>query len=304
MPNFYSKHGSFFISAAIDKYIYVALKKNILDKNIRCQYLVTEVVDHVNKLKHDRARECLKYFDITNGHEITSVADLPSGSGLGSSGSYIVALLKCLHKMHNKQCTKDSIAELAFLIEHDVLGEPVGKQDQFIASHGSIQAFTIQQDGKVSCEQIVLPDYENFYKKCRMYFTNTTRSASKILALQHSNPPSIEDCMLQIKDIGHRSYYALKSGDYDNWGRLLHEHWETKKMVSNKMHVSSVENLYTKLHAEGLVLGGKIIGAGGGGFMMLYIPEECDKVDKIMMNSGFHNVPFNFDKSGCTIVEG
>ena len=304
MPNFYSKHGSFFISAAIDKYIYVALKKNILDQNIRCQYLVTEVVDHVNKLKHDRARECLKHFGIKNGCEITSVADLPSGSGLGSSGSYIVALLKCLHSMHQKPSDQASIAELAFRIEHDILGEPVGKQDQYIASYGSIQAFTINKDGTVSNEELQLPNYEEFYKKCRMYFTNTTRSASKILALQHSNPPSIEECMLKIKEIGHESYLALKNGDYDHWGILLHKHWETKKMISNKMHVSSVENLYTELHSSGLVSGGKIIGAGGGGFMMLYIPKEGDKVDKIMMESGFHNVPFKFDEVGCTIVEG
>lgn len=304
MPNFYSKHGSFFISAAIDKYIYVALKKNILDRNIRCQYLVTEVVDHASKLKHDRARECLKYFGIENGHEITSIADLPSGSGLGSSGSYIVALLKCLHTMQGKAWSDTSLAELAFKIEHDILEEPVGKQDQYIASFGGVQAFSIDKNGVVSNESLDLPDKDNFYKNCRMYFTNTTRNASKILAIQHSNPPSVEDCMLKIKEIGHESYSALKSGDYDSWGSLLHKHWETKKMISKKIHVSSVESLYTELYADRLVLGGKIIGAGGGGFMMLYIPKEHDKVDNIMLKSGFHNVPFSFDKSGCTIVEG
>lgn len=304
MPNFYSKHGSFFISAAIDKYIYVALKKNILDENIRCQYLATEVVDEVNKLKHDRARECLKYFGIKRGHEITSVADLPSGSGLGSSGSYIVALLKCLHTMYDKTCTNASLAELAFKIEHDVLSEPVGKQDQYIASFGGVQAFSINKTGLVSNEQLELPNKSIFYRNCRMYFTNTTRNASKILAIQHSNPPSVEECMLKIKDIGHESYLALKAGNYDCWGSLLHAHWETKKMISNKMHVSSVESLYTDLYARGLVLGGKIIGAGGGGFMMLYIPKEFDKVDNIMKASGFKNVPFSFDYEGCSIVEG
>ena len=304
MPKFYGKHGSFFISAAIDKYIYVALKKNILEQNIRCQYLATEIVDDVSKLKHDRARECLKYFNIRNGHEITSIADLPSGSGLGSSGSYIVALLQCLHKSNNRKWTKSELAEIAFHIEHDILGEPVGKQDQYIASFGGVQAFSINKDGVVSNRPLNLSNKSVFYKNCRMYFTNTTRNASKILAIQHSNPPSVEECMLQIKDIGHESCLALSSGNYDYWGTLLHDHWETKKKISNKMHVSSVESLYTGLHKKGLVLGGKIIGAGGGGFMMLYIPKNHAKVDEIMHQSGFCNVPFSFDNDGCTIVEG
>lgn len=304
MPKFYSKWGSFFISAAIDKYIYVALKKNILDSNIRCQYLATEVVNDVNQLKHDRARECLKHFNIKNGYEITSVADLPSGSGLGSSGSYIVALLKCLHRMKSKTCTKDSIAELAFKIEHDILGEPVGKQDQYIASHGAIQAFTIQKDGTVSNKKINLPDYNLFYKNCRMYFTNTTRNASKILALQHSNPPSIEDSMLKIKEIGYKSYDALVSGDYDAWGNLLHEHWTVKKSVSKKMTVSGVEQLYQEMYDNKQILGGKIIGAGGGGFMMLYIPKNHSIIDKKMQDAGYKRVPFNFDTNGCQIIEG
>lgn len=304
MPNFYSKWGSFFISAAIDKYIYVALKKNILDQNIRCQYLATEVVDHVSKLKHDRARECLKHFGIENGHEITSVADLPSGSGLGSSGSYIVALLNCLHVMKKKEYSKDSLAELAFKIEHDVLGEPVGKQDQYIASHGAIQAFTIQKDGTVSNKEINLPDCDSFYKNCRMYFTNTTRNASKILALQHANPPTIEDSMLKIKEIGYQSYDALTSGNYDVWGSLLHEHWSIKKSVSKKMTVSGVEQLYQEMHSNKEVLGGKIIGAGGGGFMMLYIPKNHSIIDKKMQDAGYRRVPFNFDSGGCQIIEG
>jgi len=304
MPKFYSKHGAFFISAAIDKYIYVGLKKNILDTNIRCQYLATEVVDDVEKLKHDRARECLKHFNAKNGYEITSIADLPSGSGLGSSGSYIVALLKCLHTMHDTVWSDASLAELAFKIEHDVLGEPVGKQDQYIASFGGVQAFSIDEDGLVKNQTLDLPDKDVFYKNCRMYFTNTTRNASKILALQHSNPPSIEEAMLQIKEIGCMSQDALLSGDYDGWGTLLHKHWEVKKSVSTKMHVSNVESLYQEMHSKKEVLGGKIIGGGGGGFMMLYIPENHSKIDTKMESAGFKRVPFKFDYDGCKIIEG
>ena len=304
MPNFYSKHGSFFISAAIDKYIYVGLKKNILDNNIRCQYLVTEVVDHVNKLRHDRARECLKYFDISNGHEITSVADLPAGSGLGSSGSYIVALLKCLHHQYDKKWSESSLAELAFHIEHDVLGEPVGKQDQYIASYGGVQAFTINPNGDVKNKRLEIPNVEDFYNNCRIYFTNTTRNASKILAVQHSNPPSVEETMLQIKEIGYKSFDALTTGNHDEFGSLLHRHWETKKNVSTKMSVSSIETLYQDLYADNKVLGGKIIGAGGGGFMMLYIPKEQNKIDTLMETAGFKRIPYRFDESGCKIIEG
>ena len=304
MPNFYSKHGSFFISAAIDKYIYVGLKKNILDQNIRCQYLVTEVVPSTRFLKHDRARECLNQFNINNGVEIFSIADLPSGSGLGSSGSYIVALLRCLHQMHNTKVSRTDLAELAFDIEMNRLGEPVGKQDQYIASYGGVRKFEINRNGEVYTETLEIPGLSDFYKHCRIYFTNTTRNASKILAVQHANPPSVEECMLKIKDIGHESAYQLQNGNFDKWGSLLHQHWETKKRISKKMEVSSVEELYTDLYKKRLVLGGKIIGAGGGGFMMLYIPKEVDKVDKIMLNAGFCNVPFGFDQSGCTIVEG
>lgn len=303
MPKFYSKHEAFFISAAIDKYIYVGLKKNILDNNIRCQYLATEVVDDVEKLKHDRARECLKHFGINNGHEITSIADLPSGSGLGSSGSYIVALLKCLHTMNNVSWTDASLAELAFKIEHDILGEPVGKQDQYIASFGGVQAFSIDENGLVKNQSLDLPDKEDFYRNCRMYFTNTTRNASKILALQHSNPPSVEDAMLKIKDIGYQSLDTLIAGNYDEWGSLLHTHWEVKKSVSTKMHVSNVEELYQEMHTKNEVLGGKIIGAGGGGFMMLYIPKNHSIIDKKMESAGFKRVPFKFDCGGCKIIE-
>mgnify|MGYP001192585385 CR=1 FL=1 len=304
MPNFYSKHGSFFVSAAIDKYIYVALKKNILDTNIRCQYLATEVVKETRLLKHDRARECLSHFDIKNGVEIVSIADLPSGSGLGSSGSYIVALLKCLHAQNKKFISRDDLAELAFDIEMNRLGEPVGKQDQYIASWGGIRKFTIDKQGHVTNRELRIPDVSEFYKRCKIYFTNTTRNASKILAVQHANPPSVEECMMQIQDIGFKSSESLEAGNFDKWGQLLHEHWQTKKQISKKMTVSSVEQLYTDLYDSGLVLGGKIIGAGGGGFMMLYIPKDIGKVNETMENAGFKNVPFRFDYEGCNIVEG
>ena len=304
MPNFYSKHGAFFVSAAINKYIYVALKRNILDTSIRCQYMVTEVVSETKNLKHDRARECLEHFNINNSAEIVSIADLPSGSGLGSSGSYIVALLKCLHRMHDKKINRYDLAELAFDIEMNRLGQPVGKQDQYIASLGGLRKFSISTTGVVSSEELLIPNLDDFYDRCKIYFTNTTRNASKILAIQHANPPSVEDCMLQIKQIGIESAAALESGDLNQWGRLLHRHWETKKQISKKMAVDSVEELYTELHSSGLVLGGKIIGAGGGGFMMLYIPHNTGKVNDIMENAGFKNVPFSFDLNGCDIVEG
>ena len=305
MPEFYKKNGSFFISAAIDKYIYVCLKRNLLEDYIRCQYLATEIVNKVDDLRHDRARECLKHFNINSGVEIVSIADLPSGSGLGSSGSYIVALLNALARQEGSHSlyTKKKIAELAFKLEHDVLGEPVGKQDQYIAAVGGITAFSIDSTGLVTYKPVNLKDHQTFYKRCRIYFTNTVRDASKILAIQHSNPPSVEDCMKEIQEIGYRSYDALSIGNFDQFGRLLHKHWQTKKKISSKMSVNDMEILYNKLHKDKKVLGGKIIGAGGGGFMMLYVPKNFDLVDKIMLEHNFKRIPYEFDMQGCKIIE-
>lgn len=300
LPAFYEKYGGSVTSMALDKYIYVSLKKNLLDENVRLQYLKTEYVKNTNQLKHTRAREALNHFNITNACEVSSMADLPSKSGLGSSGSYLVALINCLQELSKENLSKHQIASLACHIEMDILKEPVGKQDQFIASYGGIRTFNIDKTGAVSVEDINISDADikEFTNRCRIYFTGFQRDASTVLKSQIKNKINFEEKMLKIMDLGYRFSEALKNKEYDKYGQLLDEHWKYKKMLSNKMTNKKIDDVYNFLKNEKLILGGKIIGAGGGGFLLVYAPNRFDKVDSYIESSGFVKLNYSLDKDG------
>ncbi|HBY70355.1 MAG TPA: galactokinase [Flavobacteriaceae bacterium] len=300
LPAFYKKHGGVVTSMGIDKYIYVSFKRILLEKIIKLQYMSTEIVADLNDLQHSRAREALREFGIMDSCEVASMADLPARSGLGSSGSYLVSLINCLQEYSNSQMTKQQIADLACHLEMDVLNEPVGKQDQFIASYGGIHTFTISKDGQVSAQEINLgkADVEGFTQRCRIYYTGLQRDASKILKSQTKNKVNFEDKMLKILDLGHQFTESLKTKQYDRYGQLLDVHWRYKKSLSNKMTNNNIDQIYSDLKDSGLILGGKIIGAGGGGFLLTYVPKRFELVDEYMHNAGLVRIDYNLDTDG------
>ena len=300
LPSYYSLHGGEVTSMAINRYIYVTFKRNLLEDKVRLQYLKTEVVDNANQLSHERAREVLREFDVLQRCEISSIADLPSKSGLGSSGSYLVALINCLREYRKVNLMKSDIADLACRIEMDDLKEPVGKQDQFIASYGGIQKFSIDRDGKVTVNPVLLTDDElrYFTKHCSIYYTGMQRSASKVLKSQTKDISNFAKQMQKISELGSQFLEALQSADFEKYGRLLDEHWTHKRMLSSSMTNGILDDIYLDLKKNDMVLGGKIIGAGGGGFLMLYVPKEVEKVDHYMLQRGMPRIDYSLDRDG------
>jgi len=306
LPAFYKKHGGVVTSMAIDQHIYVSFKKNLLDENIRLQYLKTEYVKNAEELEHQRAKAVLKHYNVFKQCEISSMADLPSKSGLGSSGSYLVALINCLQEHQGCFLSKHEIADLACKIEMEDLHEPVGKQDQFIASYGGIRTFIIDKTGRVSVKTIQL-DRSNVYefvKRCRIYYTGQQRCASEVLKSQTQNKQNFEDKMLRIRDLGYKFVEALESQNYDRYGELLDDHWNQKRLLSNKMSNLLIDRVYNFLKGDSLILGGKIIGAGGGGFLMVYVPQEFNKVDRYLTNAGFTRLKYSLDTTGVKTIFG
>lgn len=309
LPSYYLKHGSRFLSCAIDKYIYVGFRERLLDKEVRVQYLDTEVVDHVSLLKHNRARACLERFGFSNGVEVTSTADLSAKSGMGSSGSYIVGLLACLRKNASMSLEPSEIAEEACHIEMNVLNEPVGKQDQYIASHGSITEFSIDTSGNVKSQRLFLQKdiTEELERNCMVFYTGVLRNASDILSVQQKSIAKDDSLMTEIQRIGIESIDAIKEGNLDKFGELMHLHWMQKKKFSNEMSVDAFDSMYESIVRSGDALGGKVIGAGGGGFIMLYVPKNHEKVERQMSSLGLPRMSWKISDKGvslCTWEDG
>lgn len=304
LPSFYEKNEGFVLTMAIDKHIYVTFKKNILEPKIRLQYLKTEFVETLEELEHERAREALLLHDIHKGAEISSIADLPSQAGLGSSGSYLVALLTAL-RCHKKLSPEPKIiAEEACRIEIDTLKEPVGKQDQYIAAFGGVKSLNIDRHGKVETEDLNLSqsNMQDFLSSVHIYYTGILRSASEILKEQSSLQNNAEDNLKQIKDIGYEVKESLLNTNFDNFGLLMDKHWQLKKQLSKKITLSSMDELYNIVKERFGVLGGKIIGAGGGGFIMLYAPKNRAELESFMKLNGYPRVNYNIDYSGCQTI--
>jgi len=304
LPDFYTKYGGSVTSMAIDKYIFVNFKRNILDNLVRLRYLKTEEVESINKLSNERARETLKHFKIFDQCEITSIGDLPASTGLGSSGSYLVALITAIQKYKNNNMSNHDIAELACKIEMEELNEPVGKQDQFIASYGGIKTFNINTNGNVSVENFEFSsdDLKTFINNNRIYYTGVQRSASDILKSQKTNQINFEDKMKKISDLSHKFVTSLKEKRYDHYGTLLNEHWMHKKALSPHMTTDNIDQIYYHLMNNGSILGGKIIGAGGGGFLLVYCNNNHSFVDDYMSSKGLIRLKYNVDFDGTKVI--
>ena len=306
LPSYYKKHTGFLIAAAIDKYVYITIHRTFV-KELLIKYSKLERVDHAAEIEHPIIREALKELEMTGQYlEITSLADIPAGTGLGSSGSFTTALLKALYAHNNQIISTRFLAEQACVIELDRLKEPIGKQDQYIAAFGGITAFEFLSDGRVEISPVHI-DKETLYNledNLVLFFTGYSRSASSILKEQDDKSKKDDNDMTEnlhfIKDLGKRSLEALESGNLLRFGELMNVHWEHKKKRSGSMSNSNIDQWYRLAMSNGAI-GGKLIGAGGGGFLMFYTEDKM-KLRHTLMNAGLEEIRFKFDFEGTKVV--
>jgi D-glycero-alpha-D-manno-heptose-7-phosphate kinase len=307
LPSYYREHEGFVVSAAIDKYVYITLHETFVEQLI-VKYSKMEVVRSVEELEHPIVREALKLAGIGAPYlEIVSMSDIPAGSGLGSSGSFTAALLRALHAAKKTPVTQRQLAEEACHIEIDVLGEPVGKQDQYIASFGGLTCFRFQRDDSVEVTplKIASETLANLEDNLALFFTGYTRSASAILRDQDTRSRQKDADMTShlhvVKQLGLESKAALEAGDLRRFAELMRVHWEHKKRRSGDMSNSRIDEWHDLAIANG-ALGGKLIGAGGGGFLMFYT-EEKTRLRRAMRAAGLREVRVRFDFSGTTVLD-
>jgi D-glycero-alpha-D-manno-heptose-7-phosphate kinase len=305
LPSYYREHEGFLVAAAIDKYVYVTVTRPFTE-GIFLKYSEIEKCERVEQVRHPIVRECLKLLNLkTPQIEITTLADIPSGTGLGSSGSFTTALLKALYAHRKKHIHPKELAELACLIEIEKLGEPIGKQDQYAAAIGGVTCFHFMQDDKVISEplSINIDDLHALEDHLMLFFTGFSRSASSILKDQDLRTKSSEKEMVAnlhfVKEIGLESKRALETGDLIGFGRLLHEHWTHKKMRTKGMTNTQIDQWYQLARDSGAI-GGKVVGAGGGGFLML-LTENKPRLRAAMKASGLEEVRFRFDFTGTVL---
>jgi D-glycero-alpha-D-manno-heptose-7-phosphate kinase len=307
LPAYYQQFGGFVVSAAIDSYIYVTANKRFYP-SIRLAYSETEIVDDVAQIRHPIFREALKMTGISSGIELTSVADLPSNSGLGSSSSFTVALLNALYCYKREFVSSERLAREACELEMIRLGEPVGKQDQYIAAFGNITALTIDKHGSVQVEPVPVRDevMDELQNNLLIMYSGIERPAKVVLTEQGERVRSADGAtvsgMHRIKAIGREVYDLLVRGDVDSYGELLHEHWQRKRVLASKMTDDVLDQHYAAARAAGAI-GGKLIGAGGGGFFMLYVrPQERRRVWETLAARGLRPLRFRFDLDGARIA--
>jgi D-glycero-alpha-D-manno-heptose-7-phosphate kinase len=307
LPGYASAHGGFVVSAAIDKYIYVTANKRFY-RDIRLAYSKTEIADRIEAIEHPIFREALALTQIDHSIELTSVADLPANSGLGSSSSFTVSLLNALHTYKREFVSSRQLAEEACMIEMERLREPVGKQDQYIAAFGNVTAMTFDRDGSVHVEPVpargeVLDELES---NLVIVYSGIERPARMVLGEQEKKLAAVDtemiDRMHQIKEIGHEVVRLLARGDVDPFGELLHTHWIQKKKLASSMTDPIIDEHYEAALRAG-ALGGKIMGAGGGGFFMFYVrPADKRRLIETMVARDLRILRFRFDLDGARIV--
>jgi len=309
LPSYYKKYEGALIAAAINKYTLVTAHTRF-DDDIKLNYSKTEIINDINNIKHNIFREALKLLNIKKGIELTSLSDMPSSSGLGTSGSFTIALLNALHTYKKEFVSQKQLAEEACHIEMDILKEPIGKQDQYIASFGGITYFEFEKNGKVKVEPVKLSEeaVDELHSNIILFYTGIQRSASEILKEQDDSSKKNEDKTIEtlhkIKDIGKQTKKAFEKDDIDKLGEYLDKHWNIKKSLSKKISNPFIDECYKHAKKNG-ALGGKIMGAGGGGFFMFYhngsVSEKTNFI-KEMGKKGLKKMRYNFDFEGSKII--
>jgi D-glycero-alpha-D-manno-heptose-7-phosphate kinase len=293
------------VSITIDKYVYLTLQQKF-DQHIRIGYSRTEEVVRVDEIQHPIVRHCLKMLGPREGIEITSHADIPSkGSGLGSSSSFTVGLLNGLYAYQGRHAAPQDLAEQACHVEIDLCGDPIGKQDQFAAAFGGLRMYHFHPDGSVKVEPLICrtPTLEKLQRNLLMFYTGMTRSAGDILKEQTQvlgNQRSAIEKMNRIVEHAHAVRHELENGNADGVGEILHESWMLKRSLTNGISNPAIDGWYEAARQAGAV-GGKILGAGGGGFLLLYVRQEQQAAVKLALRE-LRRIPFSFEREGSKII--
>lgn len=307
LPSYYEKHGGFIFAAGLNKYMFLNVNRPSADDLIRVKYSESETIETVAKIRHAIAREALLFTGIEKNIEITSLADIPAGTGLGSSSCYAVALLRSIHAMKREYVPLEQIAEEDFHIEAKVLGRPIGKQDPYMAAFGGLTVLDIGTDGKVKVHKanVSLEVADELNHNLLIFFTGKTRSADEILKEQlqgaKDDKKNVVESMHYIKELGYEILEAVEDGNIDEVGKKFDAHWQHKKKISTKMTNPQFDAIYAAALDAG-ALGGKISGAGGGGFFTFYVPGNQHLLRDKMREFGLREMRYRFDFEGSKVL--
>ena len=307
LPSYYEKRGGFILAAAIDKYLYISVNTPIVDDLIRVKYSRSETVERRDQVQHDIAREAMAMMGIENALEIVSMADVPAGTGLGSSSCYAVGLLHALSNLKREYVPLQTLAERACELEIVRLGKPIGKQDQYMAAFGGIRVLDIAPDGTVSVRNagIEAGALEDFSRNLLAFYTRTSRNADDILRAQsraaREEKNNVVGNLDMIKEIGFGILEALERGDFARIGLLFDEHWTRKKELAPGISNPWLDEVYGAAKKSG-ALGGKISGAGGGGFFLFYCERDHHKLRAAMAAMGLREMRYRFEFEGSKVI--
>lgn len=305
LPSYYRQHGGVVVSAAIDKYIFIAVNRTFTSDYF-IKYSELERTRSVAEIRHPLVREALSLHDIGPGIELVSLADIPAGTGLGSSGAFTVGLLRALYAFKREHVSANALAEQACHIEIERLGRSVGKQDQYIAAFGGITGFEFCTDGRVNVAPLLISEQtlHDLEEHMLLFFTGYARDADMMLSDQRirteAGDPAMIDNLAGIADIGRRIKEALERGDTRGFAALMHEHWQLKRRRTDGMSGSDTDRWYDLAMANG-ALGGKLVGAGAGGFLLFYSPEPA-RLRDALARERLAEVRFHFDFDGSTTI--
>jgi D-glycero-alpha-D-manno-heptose-7-phosphate kinase len=305
LPGFYREHGGAVLSTAIDKYIYVTVNKRF-DDSFRVSYSRTEEVATAAEIQHPLARECLTLVGFTGGVEVTSIADIPAkGTGLGSSSSFVVGMLRALYAYTGRFVSAATIAKEACEIEIERCGEPIGKQDQYAAAFGGLNVIRFHPDGNVDVEPVICPVdvIARLQSQLLIFYTGGTRSASALLAEQSrsvAGDTAKQAALRTMVSLVGDARRALQDGDLDGFGEILHENWRLKASLAREISNSQIDDWYHRARSAGAI-GGKLLGAGGSGFLLIQVPQDR-REDVVKALAGLRSIPMGFERSGSQII--
>tara|TARA_Y100000389_G_scaffold165501_1_gene169723 strand:- start:2521 stop:3510 length:990 start_codon:yes stop_codon:yes gene_type:complete len=307
LPSYYKDHGGFIFSFCLSKYMYVCINRPSADDLIRLKYSISESVESLDHLQHDIAKACLQRVGIDSKIEIASLSDIPAGSGLGSSSTYTVGLLNGLHSLNGNYKSLEFLADEACKIEMDILNKPMGKQDQYLAALGGFVVLEIDKDGSVKSKKINLDKsiMNELNRNLLIFYTGQQRKNNKILKEQDdstkSNKEEVLNSLHYIKDSGYKILEIVQSGNIDDLGIMFRDHWEMKKKLSSGVTNKRIDSIYSVALKNGAI-GGKISGAGGGGFFTFYCNKNHQKLRNVMQAEGLKELEYSFDLDGSKII--
>lgn len=308
LPSYYSRFGGFVVGAAIDKYVYIYVNRPAADDLVRARYSRLEEVKTPAEIQHDLLRPALQIMDVQRSVEVASMADIPAGTGMGSSSAYLVGVLLALYELKHERVPRQALAELACHVEIDLAGHSVGKQDHYLATFGGLTCLEISTDGQVRVSPLNVSQttVDEVRQRVLLFFTGIRREADRILSEQRRDTETAADVVIEslhrTKEIGYEVREVLERGDADEFGVLLHRHWINKKRRSSLISDGQIEKWYAHAQDAGAI-GGKLVGAGGGGFLMFYCPiDKRASVRQVMAAEGLREMRYEFDFDGAKVL--